>query len=51
MVYIVGTWRSSVARTLGVGEVAGSNPVVPTIYEKLRHINVFQALGYDEDDT
>lgn len=26
-----GTWRSSVARTLGVGEVAGSNPVVPTI--------------------
>jgi 5'-nucleotidase len=27
----VGTWRSLVARTLGVREVAGSNPVVPTI--------------------
>ena len=27
----VGTWRSLVARTLGVGEAAGSNPVVPTI--------------------
>ena len=26
-----GTWRSLVARTLGVREVAGSNPVVPTI--------------------
>jgi hypothetical protein len=25
-----GTWRSLVARTLGVREVAGSNPVVPT---------------------
>ena len=28
----VGTWRSLVARTLGVREVAGSNPVVPTIF-------------------
>ena len=27
----VGTWRSLVARILGVDEVAGSNPVVPTI--------------------
>lgn len=26
----VGTWLSLVERTLGVGEVAGSNPVVPT---------------------
>gem|GEM_PF-5433819 len=25
-----GTWRSPVARFLGVEEVAGSNPVVPT---------------------
>lgn len=24
-----GVWRSLVARTLGVGEVAGSNPVTP----------------------
>src|SRR2546426_349520 len=30
-----GTWRSLVARTLGVREVAGSNPVVPTI--SIRH--------------
>jgi hypothetical protein len=29
-VVAVGTWRSLVARTLGVREVAGSNPVVPT---------------------
>ena len=26
----VGTWRSLVARILGVDEAAGSNPVVPT---------------------
>ena len=26
----VGDWRSLVARTLGVGEVTGSNPVSPT---------------------
>lgn len=34
---VVGVWRSLVARTLGVGEVAGSNPVTPTIhmYRKL----------------
>jgi hypothetical protein len=31
MAITVGTWRSLVARTLGVREVAGSNPVVPTI--------------------
>jgi hypothetical protein len=28
---IVGTWLSLVERTLGVGEVASSNLVVPTI--------------------
>jgi hypothetical protein len=28
----VGTWLSLVERTLGVGEVASSNLVVPTIY-------------------
>src|SRR5579864_7540099 len=32
----VGTWRSLVARTLGVREVAGSNPVVPTTFPALR---------------
>jgi hypothetical protein len=35
---IVGTWLSLVERTLGVGEVASSNLVVPTIY--------FQSLSY-----
>src|SRR5206468_2621774 len=30
-----GTWRSLVARTLGVREVAGSNPVVPTKVKRL----------------
>src|SRR5215471_8429042 len=33
---INGTWRSLVARTLGVREVAGSNPVVPTNINYLR---------------
>lgn len=28
-IYVDGTWRSLVARFLGVEEVAGSNPVVP----------------------
>ena len=28
---LVGAWRSLVARTLGVREVAGSNPAAPTI--------------------
>ncbi len=28
----VGTWLSLVERTLGVGEVASSNLVVPTIF-------------------
>jgi hypothetical protein len=32
---IVGTWLSLVERTLGVGEVASSNLVVPTIYFQL----------------
>ena len=27
---LVGAWRSLVARTLGVREVAGSNPAAPT---------------------
>jgi hypothetical protein len=31
----VGTWLSLVERTLGVGEVASSNLVVPTIYFQL----------------
>ena len=31
---IVGTWLSLVERTLGVGEVASSNLVVPTIFIK-----------------
>ena len=31
----VGTWLSLVERTLGVGEVASSNLVVPTIYFSL----------------
>ncbi len=30
--YEVGTWLSLVERTLGVGEVASSNLVVPTIF-------------------
>ncbi len=30
----VGTWRSLVARLLGVQEVVGSNPAVPTKYFK-----------------
>lgn len=30
--YEVGTWLSLVERTLGVGEVASSNLVVPTNY-------------------
>ena len=30
--YNIGTWRSLVARFAGGEEVAGSNPVVPTIY-------------------
>src|SRR5690606_33569163 len=29
----VGAWRSLVARSLGVREVAGSNPVAPTIFQ------------------
>jgi hypothetical protein len=35
---IVGTWLSLVERTLGVGEVASSNLVVPTIlFNELAH--------------
>ena len=32
----VGTWRSLVARTLGVREVVGSNPIVPTIPTEMK---------------
>ena len=42
-----GTWRSLVARTLGVREVAGSNPVVPTISsksDKLKGLSDFDRL-------
>ena len=31
----IGTWRSLVARFAGGEEVAGSNPVVPTIFKML----------------
>ena len=49
-----GTWRSLVARTLGVREVAGSNPVVPTISsesDKLPVCRCFpeEALGEGND--
>jgi hypothetical protein len=29
---LIGTWRSLVARLLGVQEAVGSNPAVPTIF-------------------
>jgi len=35
----VGTWLSLVERTLGVGEVASSNLVVPTIYFQYFRLN------------
>ena len=31
---VIGAWRSLVARFAGGEEVAGSNPVVPTIFSK-----------------
>jgi hypothetical protein len=34
--FLVGAWRSLVARTLGVREVAGSNPAAPTIQIMLK---------------
>lgn len=34
----VGVWRSSVARTVRDGEVAGSNPVTPTMKDA-RHLS------------
>lgn len=40
--FTVGVWRSLVARALGVGEVAGSNPVTPT-----RHIALFDCFPDD----
>ena len=39
---IVGTWLSLVERTLGVGEVASSNLVVPTIYSN--HLELAESL-------
>jgi hypothetical protein len=37
----VGTWLSLVERTLGVGEVASSNLVVPTItFNNLAHLDL-----------
>lgn len=42
----VGVWRSLVARTLGVGEVAGSNPVTPTIFQKAVLDQSFWTLDY-----
>ena len=42
----VGTWRSLVARTLGVGEAAGSNPVVPTIhFQNFPSYSIFNRSG------
>lgn len=38
-----GMWRSPVARTLGVGEVQGSNPCIPTISMKIEKPAVLQA--------
>ena len=37
-----GTWRSLVARFLGVEEVAGSNPVVPIKFNHLFICNRFR---------
>lgn len=38
-----GMWRSPVARTLGVGEVQGSNPCIPTISMKIEKPAALQA--------
>lgn len=35
---VFGTWRSLVAHHNGVVGVAGSNPVVPTIFSKIRSV-------------
>ena len=40
----VGAWRSLVARTLGVREVAGSNPAAPTIFSTATKPNSYHAL-------
>lgn len=40
-------WRSSVARTLGVGEVQGSNPCIPTITVTLQYD--FDSLNGQQD--
>ena len=40
----IGTWRSLVARFAGGEEVAGSNPVVPTILKKRNHLRWFRFL-------
>ena len=54
---IVGTWLSLVERTLGVGEVASSNLVVPTIYFRLfaigwaRNSSVFPVIRQESEDS
>src|ERR1700679_3253392 len=43
---IVGTWLSLVERTLGVGEVASSNLVVPTIFLSITYFgSIAMAFG------
>jgi hypothetical protein len=37
----VGVWRSSVARTLGVGEVARSNRVTPILFAITPAVSMF----------
>jgi hypothetical protein len=43
--FVFGAWRSLVARTLGVREVAGSNPAAPTILS-LNFINDFAWVNF-----
>ena len=43
-IIMTGTWRSLVARFAGGEEVAGSNPVVPTILKYLK-LSIFVALA------
>ncbi len=40
-----GTWRSPVAHFLGVEGVAGSNPVVPILYNVMYSLSPGHALG------
>jgi hypothetical protein len=43
---IVGTWLSLVERTLGVGEVASSNLVVPTNFLLVRCVNHYKRIRF-----